>query len=117
MWDEVPEGSALHSSAVKTEMELKSTEGYWGWMKFRGRRTQRCMDTRASAHRTTFPSFHQKRILGGVATIAAGAATLQIPVVAAGIALFGTAGMKLDLHKKKKKKPEEDREWVVSEHD
>ncbi|KAH7236949.1 uncharacterized protein BKA55DRAFT_132862 [Fusarium redolens] len=56
-------------------------------------------------------------MLGGVATIAAGAATLQIPVVAAGIALFGTAGMKLDLHKKKKKKPEEDREWVVSEHD
>ncbi|KAI7763913.1 hypothetical protein ACKAV7_013519 [Fusarium commune] len=56
-------------------------------------------------------------MLGGVATIAAGAATLQIPVVAAGIALFGTAGMKLDLHKKKRKKPEEDREWVVSEHD
>ncbi|KAF4345068.1 hypothetical protein FBEOM_943 [Fusarium beomiforme] len=54
-------------------------------------------------------------MLGGVATIAAGAATLQIPVVAAGIALFGTAGLKLDFQKKKK--TEADREWAVSEHD
>ncbi|KAF9774133.1 hypothetical protein IL306_007882 [Fusarium sp. DS 682] len=54
-------------------------------------------------------------MLGGVATIAAGAATLQIPVVAAGIALFGTSGLKLDFQKKKKAVA--DREWTVSEHD
>ncbi|KAF4965618.1 hypothetical protein FSARC_6605 [Fusarium sarcochroum] len=54
-------------------------------------------------------------MLGGLATIAAGAATLQIPVVAAGIALFGTAGMKLDISKKKKRI--EKGEWQVSEHD
>jgi small neutral amino acid transporter SnatA (MarC family) len=56
-------------------------------------------------------------MLGGVATIAAGAATLQIPVVAAGIALFGTAGMKLDFSRKKKKRPEDEKAWEVSEHD
>ncbi|KAJ4264294.1 hypothetical protein NW762_005490 [Fusarium torreyae] len=56
-------------------------------------------------------------MLGGAATIAAGAITLQIPVVAAGIALFGTAGMKLDLSRKKKKSEEEGKEWQVSEHD
>jgi hypothetical protein len=55
-------------------------------------------------------------MLAGGATIAAGAATMQIPVVAAGIALFGTSGMKLDFHKKKKKVVD-DKEWVVSEHD
>lgn len=54
-------------------------------------------------------------MLAGGATIAAGAVTMQIPVVAAGIALFGTAGMKVDFHKKKK--VVEDKEWVVSEHD
>ncbi|KAI5456472.1 P-loop containing nucleoside triphosphate hydrolase protein, partial [Mariannaea sp. PMI_226] len=53
-------------------------------------------------------------VLGGVATIAAGAATFQIPVVAAGIALVGTAGMKLDLSRKKKK--EEERVWEVDDH-
>ncbi|KAF4994262.1 hypothetical protein FDECE_13201 [Fusarium decemcellulare] len=56
-------------------------------------------------------------MLGGAATIAAGAATLQIPVVAAGIALFGTAGMKLDLSRKKKKKKDDDDEWIVDDHD
>lgn len=55
-------------------------------------------------------------MLAGGATIAAGAVTMQIPVVAAGIALFGTSGMKLDFHKKKKKVVD-DKEWVVSEHD
>ncbi|KIL90081.1 hypothetical protein FAVG1_06819 [Fusarium avenaceum] len=54
-------------------------------------------------------------MLAGGATIAAGAVTMQIPVVAAGIALFGTSGMKLDFHKKKK--VVDDKEWVVSEHD
>lgn len=54
-------------------------------------------------------------MLGGVATIAAGGATMQIPVVAAGVALFGTAGMKLDFSRRKKR--DEDSEWVVQEHD
>lgn len=54
-------------------------------------------------------------MLGGVATIAAGGATMQIPVVAAGIALFGTAGMKLDFSKKKRK--DEDKVWEVQEYD
>ncbi|MBE3042639.1 hypothetical protein IMZ48_08695 [Candidatus Bathyarchaeota archaeon] len=54
-------------------------------------------------------------MLGGIATIAAGGATMQIPVVAAGIALFGTAGMKLDFSKKKKR--DEDKAWEVQEHD
>ncbi|KAF4462600.1 hypothetical protein FALBO_10583 [Fusarium albosuccineum] len=56
-------------------------------------------------------------MLGGAATIAAGAATLQIPVAAAGIALFGTAGMKLDFSRKKKKKKDDDDEWTVDDHD
>ncbi|KAH6874970.1 P-loop containing nucleoside triphosphate hydrolase protein [Thelonectria olida] len=55
-------------------------------------------------------------MLGGLVTIAAGAATIQIPVVAAGIALFGTAAMKLDFSKKKKKK-KEDGAWEVDDHD
>ena len=55
-------------------------------------------------------------VLGGTATIAAGAATMQIPVVAAGIALVGTAGMKLDFSRKKKTKKQEE-EWEVNDHD
>ena len=54
-------------------------------------------------------------MLGGVVTIAAGGATMQIPVVAAGIGLFGTAAMKLDFSKKKKR--DGDKVWDVQEHD
>lgn len=56
-------------------------------------------------------------MLGGAAVVAAGGATLQIPIVAAGVALFGTAAMKVDLSRsvEKKKRPEE--EWEVQEYD
>lgn len=54
-------------------------------------------------------------MLGGVAAMAAGGATLQIPIVAAGVALFGTAALKLDFRRTEKRKKED--EWEVQEYD
>ncbi|RYP84090.1 hypothetical protein DL770_005262 [Monosporascus sp. CRB-9-2] len=53
-------------------------------------------------------------VLAGVGTIAAGSATMQIPIVAVGIGLVGTAATKLDFSRKKKK--EEDDIWDVPDY-
>lgn len=55
-------------------------------------------------------------MLGGVAVMAAGGATLMIPIVAAGVALFGTAAMKVDVSRSAEKKKKRDDEWDVQEH-
>ncbi|RYP47907.1 hypothetical protein DL768_006123 [Monosporascus sp. mg162] len=53
-------------------------------------------------------------MLAGVGTIAAGSATMQIPIVAVGIGLVGTAAAKLDFSKKNQK--EEDDIWNVPDY-
>lgn len=54
-------------------------------------------------------------VVGGMATVAAGGATLQIPLVAAGIGLVGTAGMKLNFSRKNKNN-NKDKMWEVQDH-
>ncbi|KAK6065827.1 hypothetical protein SCUP234_12364 [Seiridium cupressi] len=52
--------------------------------------------------------------LAGLLTIAAGAATLQVPIIAVGVAITGTAGTKLDLSRSRITKKDNEA-WDVAE--
>lgn len=54
-------------------------------------------------------------MFGGAASIVAGGATGTIPIAAAGVALFGQAGMKLDFSKRGRR--DTDERWVVDDYD
>ncbi|TGJ80533.1 hypothetical protein E0Z10_g8238 [Xylaria hypoxylon] len=113
--DQIAETSALADQRRLNELYTYTTQGYeelqeetTGKVKIMTGSVNRG-EKRRLLKRNAVPILG---ILAGVAVIAAGAATVQIPVVAVGVSIFATALSKLGAVKKKEKDDEEET-WHV----